>query len=169
MRKTITIIFAVMLTLSFVSAIKTIDINLIFSKDGEASLDYAKIGCSYLTEDVKAKDAFSIKLLSENEEILDSINFEPFFYILSNPPTETDFSFAKISFPYTEEAKYLKIEYNKEDKLFTRLENLTQQEGCEVIQANQIKNRLFIIKTIRMFKEGSIGIKNAIYRIQSLV
>jgi hypothetical protein len=68
--------------------------------------------------------SFKAQLLDENKEIISEQNFEPSFMILSDPPTETDADIIDLNFPYSKEAKYLRVYWNKNQMLLDEISGL---------------------------------------------
>jgi len=67
---------------------------------------------------------FTAKLTSSNGKELSQSKFQPSFYILSNPPTETDTDTIILNFDYSEQVKYLEVYHNNDQKLKINIKKL---------------------------------------------
>lgn len=74
----------------------------------------------YSETDISSPFVFNAKIVDENGNILNSVNFYSVFLILSHPPTEIDTTIATLNLPYYENAKYLRV--YKDDKLKLEVE-----------------------------------------------
>ena len=134
----ITFIALVLLSITLVSAQeKTIEVNLLIEglepfhdvelyegypiyytvfTDHRVSLYSISVN-DYNEIEESNEGSFRAELLSTGGILIHKINFEPSFLILSEPPTETDTELITLSFPYSDNAKTLKVYWNEQEKL----------------------------------------------------
>ena len=76
---------------------------------------------------------FSAKLTTSSGRELSRSNFQPSFYILSNPPTETDTETVTLNFEYKEQAEFLEVYHNNNQKLKINIKELlcNKNSVCE--------------------------------------